>query len=228
MKLQHGERRRKLRLVVQGILLAGLVGFLPANSLAAPDGRKASQDSAQSPKDNPPQGAVAGGHSAVNNDVYTVGPADVLKIDVWQEPEVSSIVAVRPDGKISLPLIGDINASGYTPNQLQDVLAAKLHAFIANPEVSVTVQEVKSRKFNVLGEVQHPGSYSLAQPVRILDAIGMAGGFRDFAKVSKIYVLRRSSDGGNLRLPFNYKQVIQGNDTDQNVELEPGDTVVVP
>ncbi len=225
MKAQH---TGKLCLVVEGLLLAALAGFLPAKSLAAPVDRKVSQDTAQSPKDNPPQGSAATGHSAANNDVYTVGPADVLKVDVWHEPEVSSVVAVRPDGKISLPLIGDISVSGFTPNQLQDVLAAKLHAFIANPQVSVTVQEVKSRKFNVLGEVQHPGSYSLAQPVRVLDAIGMAGGFRDFAKVTKIYVLRRSSDGENSRLPFNYKEVIQGNDSNQNVELEPGDTVVVP
>ncbi len=228
MKPQHSKCRRKLCLVVEGFLLAGLVGFLPARSLSAPADQKLSRDSAQSPKDNPAQGSAATGHSAVNNDVYTVGPADILKIDVWQEPEVSSVVAVRPDGKISLPLIGDISVSGFTPNQLQDVLATKLHAFIANPEVSVTVQEVKSRKFNVLGEVQHPGSYSLAQPVRVLDAIGMAGGFRDFAKVTKIYVLRRSSAGENTRLPFNYKEVIKGDDGNQNVELEPGDTVVVP
>ncbi len=228
MNLQHRKCRRKLCLVVEGLLLGGLVGFLPAKSLSAPVDQKVSRNSAQSPKDNPPQGSAATDRSAVNNDVYTAGPADVLKIDVWQEPEVSSIVAVRPDGKISLPLVGDISVSGFTPHQLQDVLAAKLRAFIANPEVSVTVQEVKSRKFNVLGEVQHPGSYSLAQPVRVLDAIGMAGGFRDFAKVTRIYVLRRSSDGGNLRLPFNYKQVIKGDDGNQNVELEPGDTVVVP
>lgn len=228
MRIQQSKRRRKMCRIAGVLWLAGSVAILPARSLAAAENRKGAQDTSQPPNDNPPAGGIATGHSAAHDDHYTIGPEDVLKIDVWHEPEVSSIVAVRPDGKISLPLVGDVAVSGFTPNKLQDVLAQKLQAFIANPAVVVTVQEVKSRKFNVLGEVQHPGSYSLAQPVRVLDAISMAGGFRDFAKVTKIYVLRRSPDGESSRLPFNYKEVIRGANAGQNLELEPGDTVIVP
>lgn len=159
---------------------------------------------------------------------YTIGPEDVLQINVWHEPEISGDVPVRPDGKISVPLIGDLVVAGLTPSKLQLALTDKLHAYISNPEVSVTVKQVKSRSFNVLGEVQHPGSYPLAHPVSVLDAISMAGGFRDFAKVTKIYVLRKSASGDTVRLPFNYKQVIKGAQTDQNVGLRPEDTVVVP
>lgn len=159
---------------------------------------------------------------------YTIGAEDVLQINVWHEPEISGLVPVRPDGKISVPLIGDLVVAGLTPTKLQATLTDKLHAFISNPEVSVTVQQVKSKNFNVLGEVQHPGLYPLAHSVSVLDAISMAGGFRDFAKLSKIYVLRKSAAGDTIRLPFNYKQVIKGVQTDQNVELRPEDTVVVP
>ncbi len=228
MKTQRSNRQQAVRLLAGGIVLIALLGFSPPETAARPSDQKSSQESPASPKNNPPLASTESRPSSALNDPYTIGPEDVLKIDVWHEPEVSSLVAVRPDGKISLPLVGDVSVEGFTPNELQEVLATKLQAFIANPEVAVTVQEVKSRKFNVLGEVQHPGSYSLAQPVRVLDAIGMAGGFRDFAKVTKIYVLRRSSSGDNARLPFNYKEVIKGDDAGQNVQLEPGDTVVVP
>jgi polysaccharide export outer membrane protein len=204
------------------------VGFLPAKSEAKPVNFRLCAKLGESPKGSSPPGGAASERPVIDNDPYTIGPEDVLKIDVWHEPEVSRVVAVRPDGKISLPLIGDLTVSGLTPDKLQEALTNKLQAFISNPAVAVTVQEVKSRKFNVLGEVQHPGSYSLAQPVRVLDAIGMAGGFRDFAKVTKIFILRRTSDGEVSRLAFNYKQVLKGINADQNVELEPGDTVVVP
>ena len=127
-----------------------------------------------------------------------------------------------------MPLIGDLKVSGLTPTKLQGTLTEKLRAFISDPEVAVTVQQVKSRNFNILGEVQHPGSYPLAHSVSVLDAIGMAGGFRDFAKVTKIYILRMTSDGETVRIPFNYKQVVKGNRDDQNVELKPEDTVIVP
>ncbi len=163
-----------------------------------------------------------------SKDDYVIGPEDVLAINVWREPEISRTVPVRPDGKISLPLIGDLEASGLTPVNLRNAVAEKLKAYISNPEVTVIVQEVKSQKFNIVGAVLRPGSYDLAKPVTVLDAIALAGGFQEFAKVSKIYVLRRMADGSRKTLPFNYKAVIRGRRFDQNVELKPGDTIVVP
>jgi polysaccharide export outer membrane protein len=167
-------------------------------------------------------------HGTAGNDQYIIGPEDVLQINVWHEPEISSLVSVRPDGKISIALIGDLKASGLTPVGLQGTLTEKLRAYISNPEVAVTVQQVKSKNFNILGEVQRPGSYPLVHSIRVLDAIGVAGGFRDFAKVTKIYVLRRNPEGETIHMPFNYKQVIKGVQGDQNVELKPDDTVIVP
>ncbi len=159
---------------------------------------------------------------------YIIGSEDVLSITVWKEPELSKTVPVRPDGKISLPLVGDIVASGQTPHQLQDSISSALGAYVAKPEVSVTVQEVRSQKFNIVGEVNKPGTYDLTRPMNVLDALALAGGLRDFANAKKIYVLRTNSDGTQTRLPFNYKQVIKGQNLSQNVTLQPRDTVVIP
>ncbi len=163
-----------------------------------------------------------------SKDEYVIGPEDVLAINVWKEPEISRSVPVRPDGKISLPLVGDLPASGLTTDKLRDNIAAKLKEYISDPEVIVIVQEVKSRTFNIFGKVQKPGDYPMAKPMTVLDAIAVAGGFLDFAKTSKVYVLRREVDGSRRMLPFNYKLVIKGQGLEQNVELQPGDTIVVP
>ncbi len=159
---------------------------------------------------------------------YIIGPQDVLAINVWKEPEISRAVPVRPDGKISLPLVGDIVASGLTPMQLEKEISEDLKAYIANPEVTVIVQAVNSRKFNIVGEIARPGTYPLTKQMTVLDAIAQAGGPRDFAKAKKIYVLRLLEDGERLRIPFNYKDIIRGKNFHQNVELQPGDTIVVP
>lgn len=159
---------------------------------------------------------------------YSIGTDDVLAINVWREPELSRTVPVRPDGKVTIPLVGDILAKGLTPNELETNISKALKSFVANPEVSVIVQEVHSVKFNILGEVAKPGSYPLAKPTTVLDALALAGGFKDFAKVTKIYVLRVRSDGSRHTLPFNYKNVIKGKQFEQNVELLPGDTIIVP
>jgi polysaccharide biosynthesis/export protein len=163
-----------------------------------------------------------------SKDEYVIGPEDVLAINVWKEPEISRSVPVRPDGKISLPLVGELPASGLTTDKLRDNIAAKLKEYISNPEVIVIVQEVKSRSFNIVGKVGKPGSYAMAKPMTVLDAIAVSGGFLDFAKTTKIYVLRREVDGSRKMLPFNYKLVIKGRDLEHNVELQPGDTIVVP
>jgi polysaccharide biosynthesis/export protein len=159
---------------------------------------------------------------------YSIGTEDILAINVWKEPELSRTVPVRPDGKVTVPLIGEVQAQGLTPNELETNIAKALKSFVANPEVSVIVQEVHSVKFNILGEVTKPGSYPLAKPTTVLDAIALAGGFRDFAKTTKIYVLRVRTDGSRHTMPFNYKNVIKGKNFDQNVELLPGDTIIVP
>jgi len=164
----------------------------------------------------------------VQPDGYVIGEDDVLAVNVWKEPEISRSVPVRPDGKISLPLIGDLRASGRTPVQLQDDIKRQLLNYLSDPEVSVIVQEAKSQKFNILGEVERPGSYVLSRSMTVLDAIALAGGFRDFAKTSKVYVLRVNADGSRACIPFNYKEVIRGRKLSQNVELETHDTVVVP
>ncbi len=159
---------------------------------------------------------------------YMIGPDDLLVVSVWKEPEITRNVLVRPDGRISLPLVGDLRASGRTPAQLQDDIKAQLLNYLSNPEVAVIVQEARSQKFNILGEVEHPGSYPLSRSMTVLDAIAVAGGLRDFAKTRKIYVLRITGDGARARLRFNYKEVIKGQGLSQNVELQPRDTVVVP
>jgi polysaccharide export outer membrane protein len=165
---------------------------------------------------------------AAHDNTYVIGVDDVLAINVWKEPDVSRTVPVRSDGKISLPLAGEVQASGETPKQLETALAAKLQSFISEPEVTVIVTEVRSQKFNILGMVSKPGSYPLTNSSTVLDAIAIAGGFRDFAKQKSIYVLRQNADGSQVRLPFNYKDVIKGKDLAQNVKLQPRDTIVVP
>jgi polysaccharide biosynthesis/export protein len=173
---------------------------------------------------------ISTGGTAVrpHDDTYVIGTDDVLSINVWKEPEVSRTVPVRSDGRISVPLAGEVQASGETPRQLERELAAKLRSFISAPEVTVMVTEVKSQKFNILGQVSRPGTYPLTNGSDVLDAIAMAGGFRDFAKEKSIYVLRQNRDGGESRLPFNYKEVIKGKNSAQNVKLQSRDTIVVP
>lgn len=166
--------------------------------------------------------------SMVDSKSYVIGENDVLEIDVWKEKEISRTIPVRPDGKISLPLVGEIQASGMTPMQLQDDLTKRLKAYIENPEVTVIVSDPRSHQFNVVGEVNRPGSYQLSQAMTVLDAIAQSGGFKDFAKETKIYVLRPMPGGTRVRIPFNYKQVIKGKDMQENVALKPGDTIVVP
>jgi len=179
----------------------------------------------------PPAGAAnpSASRPAVEpGDDFVIGNDDVLAISVWKEPEVSRTLPVRSDGKISLPLVGDVQAAGKTPRQLQNELTASLHPYISSPEVTVIVQEIKSKRFNILGKIQRPGAYPLTPPMTVIDAIALAGGFTDFAKVRDIHILRVQANGTQTRLPFNYKQVISGSHVEQNVLLEPHDTIVVP
>jgi polysaccharide biosynthesis/export protein len=163
-----------------------------------------------------------------HDDSFVIGNDDVLAINVWKEPDVSRSIPVRSDGKISLPLVGELQAAGETPLKLEQAIAARLKNFIEEPEVTVIVQQINSQKFNILGYVNKPGSFPLTNSATVLDAIAMAGGFRDFAKQKSIYVLRQNPDGSQKRIPFNYKQVVKGQNPGQNIKLEPRDTIVVP
>jgi len=163
-----------------------------------------------------------------HDEKFVIGNDDVLGISVWKEPDLTKSVPVRSDGKISLPLVGEMQASGKTPMQLERDISEKLKSFITAPEVTVIVQQVLSRRFNVLGQVSKPGAYPLTAATTIVDALAIAGGLRDFAKKTGIYVLRKSPDGQEQRLKFNYKDFLKGKNMNQNIKVEPNDTIIVP
>src|SRR5277367_2122091 len=158
---------------------------------------------------------------------YKIGPQDVLRIDVWKEAELTRTVPVRPDGKISLPLLNDVQAAGLTPAQLANVITEGLKKFINSPQVTVTVNEINSRRVYVTGEVAHAGAFPLLPNMTVLQALSSSGGFTQFAKTKAIYVLR-AEDGKQVKHPFNYKEVLAGRKQEENIELEPGDVIVVP
>ena len=166
--------------------------------------------------------------STRSDDTFVIGDDDVLAISVWKEPDLTKQITVRSDGKISLPLVGEIQAAGRTPPQLEMDITDRLKGFITDPQVAVIVQEVHSLKFNILGMVMKPGAYPLAAGTTIVDAIATAGGLKDFAKKKGIYVLRQMPSGGEYRFEFNYQDFIKGKNTKQNIELKSRDTVVVP
>jgi polysaccharide export outer membrane protein len=166
--------------------------------------------------------------SKPHDDGFVIGNGDVLAISVWKQPDISRSIPVRSDGRISLPLVGEVQATGQTPLRLEEEITGKLQPYLAEPEVTVIVEQINSQKFNILGRVTKAGSYPLANPTTVLDAIALAGGCRDFAKHKSIYVLRRNPDGSETRLPFNYQDVIKGKNTAQNITLQPHDTIVVP
>jgi polysaccharide export outer membrane protein len=164
-------------------------------------------------------GAVAGPD-------YVIGPDDVLHVSVWKETDLTSTLPVRSDGKISMPLLDDVQAAGLTPMQLANSLTDKLKKFISDPRVTVVVTQMNSQKIYILGEVTHTGAMALTPNMTVLQAIASAG-FTQFANTKGIYVLR-AENGKQQKLPFNYKQVVKGESMDQNVLLKPGDTIVVP
>jgi polysaccharide export outer membrane protein len=159
----------------------------------------------------------------VDPKTFVIGAEDTLLIQVWREPELTRPVLVRPDGKITLPLIREMQAAGRTPDQLASDLQKALAEYIKNPEVTVTVNQVNSKKYYITGEVNKSGAFPLVVPTRVLDALTNAGGFKEFANTKKIVVLRNGE-----RLKFNYKEVIKGKNAEQNILLENGDYIIVP
>jgi polysaccharide export outer membrane protein len=174
------------------------------------------------------RGPSASQSQAAENDAeYKIGPQDVLRVDVWKEADISRAVPVRPDGKISLPLLNDVQAAGLTAMQLAGMISDGLKKFINNPQVTVSVSEINSRRIYVTGEVTRPGSMPLLPNMMVMQALSSSGGFTQFAKIKNIYVLR-VTDGKQEKLPFNYKEVLNGQKPEQNQMLKPGDVIVVP
>jgi polysaccharide export outer membrane protein len=158
---------------------------------------------------------------------YRVGAGDSIQVYVWKEPEISTTVVVRPDGKISVPLVNDLLVTGRTPLEIKEMVAERLSPFINDPNVTITVREIRSKKVYALGMVNRTGSYQIVQPTTVLQILTEAGGLQPFAKEDSIYVLR-VENGRQTKFPFRYREVVQGKNIKQNIFLQPGDTIVVP
>ncbi len=159
---------------------------------------------------------------------YRIGIDDLLTVSVWHQPDLSRTVPVLPDGTISLPLVGAVPAAGKTASEVEAELHASLTQYLRDPELTVMVAQIRSRHVNIIGQVQHPGTFTMTNSMGVLDAIAMAGGLSDFAKKKQIYVLRETSDGHRVRLHYNYEAVLRGKIGAQDIILQPNDTVVIP
>jgi polysaccharide biosynthesis/export protein len=205
------------------IISASLFSGLGASVIrSAPQNNDAAQSS-QAPSVNQARSA----NTVATDPDYKIGPQDMLRIDVWKEPDISRVVPVRPDGKITLPLVNDVQASGLTTTQLAAKIAEGLKKYITSPQVTVGVTEINSRKVFVSGEVSHPGAFPLLPNMTVLQALSTAGGFTQFAREKKIYILRME-DGRQVKHPFNYKDAVSGKNVEQNIMLQGGDIIVVP
>jgi len=172
---------------------------------------------------------IAGAQQTTLKDApYTVNPGDTLSISVWKEPDLSGPVLVRPDGTFSIPLAGQIDARDKTVAQLQQVIAQRLHKYIADPVVTVSAQDVKGNKVYVIGQVTKPGEFVVNPRVDVMQALSMAGGTTPFASLNNIVILRRTGNGQQEAIPFRYKDVAGGRNLDQDITLQAGDVVVVP
>ena len=165
--------------------------------------------------------------SATDDPNYVIGPQDVLDISVWKEPELTRAVPVRPDGKISMPLLNDVQAAGRTPLQLTADITAGLKKFVTDPQVTVIVSTINSQRVFILGEVNRAGAYPLLPNMTVLQALSSAGGLTIYANLKKIYLLR-VEEGKQVKHPFNYKDVLAGKAADQNIVVKAGDTIIVP
>jgi polysaccharide export outer membrane protein len=211
-------------------LAAGFTLFVLSGLSVAQTSSVARSSSEVANKDLPSQSAAPSKAplKEPHDDTYVIGDDDTLAINVWKETELSKSLPVRSDGKISLPLVGEIQASGRTPLQLEMDISNRLRSFITAPEVTVIVEQINSKKYNIVGYIGRPGTYPLTLSITIMDAIAGAGGFRDFAKTKGVYILRQNADGTQTRINFNYKEFIKGKNIAQNVNLEPHDTIIVP
>lgn len=194
--------------------------------LSVPSTSNAQQELASSSKSHDGGKDVKAGKLPAVQPEYIVGDGDMLRISVWKEAEISQNVVVRPDGMISLPLISELRVSGLTPEQIQGQVTEKLKVVLTNPQVTVTVLEVRSKEVYITGEVGKPGAYQALAPMNVLQLIARAGGLSQFANRKAIYIFRASDPKTRIRV--NYKEVVSGHHPEQNIFLQPGDTVVVP
>jgi polysaccharide export outer membrane protein len=195
------------------LLLGGVV--LGQNVVSAQPAGNSTPDATA----NPPASSPAGPE-------YVIGPEDVLHVAVWKEADLTATLPVRPDGKISLPLLNDVQAAGLTPMQLADSLTEKLKKYVATPRVTVVVTQINSKRIYLVGEVGHTGAVTMLPNMTVLQALSSSG-MTQFANTKKIYVLRMQN-GKQQKLPVNYRKLVKGEQMDQNYLLEPGDTIVVP
>lgn len=207
---------KKAMLLGWALLITLAAGGLRAEAFPLPQQTEPADKQAAPPKHQP----------ATTDKSYVIGAADVLDVNVWKEPDITRSVPVRPDGKISLPLLNDVQAAGLTATQLADNITEKLRKYVTDPQVTVIVKEVNSQRIYVLGEINRPGPLILFPGMTVIQAIASAGSFTQFANEKKIYVLRKEGNK-QKRFPFNYKQALRG-DVQQNIVLKPGDTIVVP
>lgn len=160
---------------------------------------------------------------------YRIGPRDVLQINVWRQPELSAPeVVVRLDGKISLPLVDDVNASGLTPIELKEILRERLSEYVSAPHVTVIVRQINSKLIYMLGEVAREGPIAFRSSMRVLDALSLAGGFGQFADTDRVKVIRERNGAGPVEFVFDYDEFVSGESLEQNILLLPGDRIVVP
>jgi polysaccharide export outer membrane protein len=211
--------RRNLRF---GTTVYVLLCLLTASLAAGAQGNRESATAPPAPTAEDPQLRKAVG-APIDPKTYLIGPEDILNIRVWREADLSGPAGVRPDGKISLPLLGDVQAGGETPERLAAVLTEAFSKFVTNPEVMVSVAAVNSKKYFVSGGVARSGSYPLVVPTTISEALAIAGGFREYAKKKGVIIMR-----GAKRLKFNYRDFERGKALQQNILLENGDHIIVP
>ena len=196
------------------LLAAAAQGQANAKTSAKPKDKAKTADPAQSQPASAPAAH------------YVIGPDDSLHVSVWKEQELTQSVPVRPDGKISMPLLGDVQAAGLTPTQLAESITEKLKKYMSDPRVTVVVTDMKSQRIYVLGEVLHTGPMPLLPDMTVLQALASAG-FTQFANTKGIYILR-TENGKQVKIPVPYKQLLKGEGISQNIMLRPGDTIVVP
>ncbi|MFO0706502.1 MAG: polysaccharide biosynthesis/export family protein [Nitrospira sp.] len=207
------KRKPEIVMVFFGMLVGGLMCVEAGSAAPAQSGA---------------QGTVEKSSLIVTSD-YLIGPEDVLEITVWRNADLSKQVSVRPDGRVSLPLIGDVAAVGKTASQLAEDIANRLKEYKENPQVSIVVQQVNSYSIYVLGEVTRPGKYPLKSKTTLLQAITLASGFTPTAARNKIVVFRFGKDGeGQVKIKASYDDIVLRDGSNQNIELKPGDQIVVP
>jgi polysaccharide export outer membrane protein len=214
----------------KGIAMKNTILVILACCLTVGTAQASSEKSAKGKKEGAKGSQVHAAPAALvaaDDPTYKIGADDILKIDVWREDQLTRTVPVRPDGRITLPLLNDMRASGLTPMELAGAIRDELKNFVNNPQVTVSVMEINSRRIYVTGEVAKSGAFGLLPHMTALQAISSTGGFTQFARPKNIYILR-TENGQQVKLPFNYKEAVRGRNPEQNIELQPGDVIVVP